>query len=103
MILMQDGATAHWSADTREALNVAGFKVLEGWPSGSPDLNPIEKVWARLEQCVADRGPYGREELQQFVYDEFLKLSDEFIEKLVLSFKGGLQECVKNSGNSLKN
>lgn len=29
-----------------ETANEMGYKVIEDWPPSSPDLNPIEQVWA---------------------------------------------------------
>jgi transposase len=105
MVLMQDGAKPHWFVHRNAggSCRETGVTVLEGWPSGSPDLNPIERLWARLDTRVADRGPYGVEELRKFVLEEFLAVPDQFIEDLALSFKQRLKDCIENGGQTVKN
>jgi len=41
---MQDGAPGHAAADTKRELQERGIEVIS-WPSFSPDLNPIERVY----------------------------------------------------------
>jgi inhibitor of nuclear factor kappa-B kinase subunit alpha len=51
-VYQQDSAPAHKAKMTQERLrrHVPAFISAEDWPSGSPDLNPLDyKLWAVLE------------------------------------------------------
>lgn len=100
LTLMQDGATAHWSEATKPAL--IGMEVLRDWPANSCDLNPVEKIWSILKTAVANRGPYGVEELEAYVLDEFMKIDDDTIAKFVQSFKGLLKKCIAAKGQAVR-
>jgi transposase len=41
--------------------------LLEDWPSGSPDLNPIESLWAILKRRVEELGPRTKDELIEVI------------------------------------
>ena len=79
---MQDNAPGHASAATQEDLRERGIEVIE-WPSFSPNLNPIERVWFIIKHQLQEEFPERmtptqlKEAVQQTWDDlEFPYLSD---------------------------
>jgi transposase len=53
---MQDNASIHTAGIIKRWFTEQGIVVVE-WPPHSPDLNPIEHVWARLKSWVYKHHP----------------------------------------------
>jgi transposase len=61
-IFQQDGAPCHTAKICKDWFERHGVTVLD-WPGNSPDLNPIENLWARLKHLVSARRPSNRASL----------------------------------------
>lgn len=85
-IFMQDGAACHTSRKTKAYLRNQGVKVLEEWPARSPDLNPIETLWAILQPRVSAGNARNASELTQLIIKEWNAVSQSTIDALVMSF-----------------
>jgi hypothetical protein len=67
-VLMQDGARIHWTSENKEFIKkTLKMPVVDEWPPHSADMNPIE--------------------LEEYVQDEFFKVSGEVVDRLVRSFE----------------
>ena len=60
-------------------------KVLE-WPSQSPDLNPVENVWAELKKSVWARRPTNLTQLHQLCQEEWAKIHPTYCGRLPETF-----------------
>jgi Transposase/DDE superfamily endonuclease len=100
--LMQDGAAAHKAGATRDWQKENKIDVLQKWPAHSPDLNPIETLWALLARKVADRGPIAEADLTIFLREEWEKIPQATVDRLVRSYESKLRACKEAQGGPLK-
>jgi transposase len=100
--LMQDGATPHSPKLCRHALLGNRITLVQNWPARSPDLNPIENIWAILKRKVRLRAPLTEEELKRVAIEEFGKLSAETISNTCKSINSRLEAVLGSKGNHLK-
>ncbi len=71
-------------------------------PPYSPDLNPIEHLWADLARRVEQYQCETMEELQDIVADEWKDTSVDFIRELVQSMPERCQAVIDANGDHTK-
>lgn len=96
---MHDGAGVHKAAEAWLKRNKVTVLV---WPASSPDGNPIENLWGLLAEAVAAKGPWGREQLVDFIVEAWNEIAQSVIDNLVLSFKRRCQAIVAAEGRAVK-
>ena len=101
-ILQQDNDPAHGEAgpsiekyNTRRGTRV---QLLKFWPPSSPDLNPIENVWAWAQRRVNARGCKTFAEFQQAVIDTLQSVPPQMLKGLVRSMPKRLAKVLENDG-----
>ena len=101
--LQQDGDKAHGKATTVvDAYNRkhrgSTVSLLSNWPSNSPDLSPIENVWAHVDREVAKLGCRTFAEFKDAIDFTFQNISRGMCENLFRSVPERLAECKRLDG-----
>ncbi|MDQ7007486.1 MAG: hypothetical protein Q9Q40_09650, partial [Acidobacteriota bacterium] len=94
----QDGAAGHKKAERNGWFENRGIRVLKNWPPNSPDLSPIETLWAVIAREVSARAPFGEDDLWRFVEHHFNVFPVEKLNNLVCEFSSRLEACVGLGG-----
>ena len=83
-IFQHDNATPHSARVTRELFDREGIELLS-WPAMSPDLNPVENLWAIIARRLYTRGiVYDNEDgLWEAIHRESMEIEREILEHLV--------------------
>ena len=75
-VVVMDNLSSHKVAGVREWIENAGAELLY-LPPYSPDMNPIEKAWAKLKQCLRSAKARTKEALEQAIADALKLISPE--------------------------
>ena len=81
-IFQQDGATAHTANSVKEWISQSNIELLP-WCPRSPDLNPIENIWAWMDHQMARVKITLIENLKEVLHQTWLTVPDELCRKLI--------------------
>lgn len=75
-VVVMDNLGSHKVDDVRQAIEKAGAEVLY-LPPYSPDLNPIEKAWAKFKQLLRSAKARSKDALDQAVADALNRITPD--------------------------
>lgn len=93
----QDNDPKHKSKLVQQWINKNGIDCLE-WPPYSPDLNPIENLWAHVKRRVEAKNSKTLDELRRALEAEWRATEASFCRKLVYSMTDRCRLVRENSG-----
>jgi len=86
ILFQQDNAACHTSYDSKAAIKVLFDKNSINWPPNSPDLSPIENVWAILKEKLSKRKIRNLDDLRENILDIWIKFPTSLCKKLCMQF-----------------
>jgi hypothetical protein len=103
VVFQQDNDSKHTSQRARQWFDEHGFELLD-WPAQSPDLNPIEHLWAHLKRQLAgyDEPPTSIHELWQRVEVEWNKIPAQVCIDLIESMPRRVAAVLAAKGSYTK-
>lgn len=96
-VLQQDNATPHKSRVAMAWFEEHDIELLE-WPPMSPDLNPIENLWAHLKRNLDGNIVHGMNNLFEVASRIFRDVDPNLLRNLVESMPRRCQEVIRRRG-----
>ena len=76
--------------------------IVMEWPAQSPDLNPIENIWADVKIAVAATKPTSNQALWNVVKESWHKIPLNRCQELVNSMPTRCKAVIDNKGHATK-
>ena len=99
--LQEDNSSIHKSKVSESYKKSQNIRTID-WPANSPDLNPIENLWAVLKQRVQVKAPKDIKELENIVKAEWETFDPQFLSKFVHSMKRRCQLVISKDGKKIQ-
>lgn len=99
---LQDGAPCHTSKKVMAFLKEANIPVMD-WPGNSPDLNPIENLWAIMKgKLKKNKNITSLPLLIRAIKELWVTLPRPLMLKLAHSMPSRIKKCLENGGQMTK-
>ena len=93
-----DNAPTHSAKTTKQYFSSKGIQYTKNWPPNSPDLNPIENVWAWMKHRVYAKHHNTLAELKAAVQAAWADLPDSTCKTLMHSLQRRKDVCLERDG-----
>ena len=100
-VFQHDNAPVHTSRLTLSFLAEQGIVVM-GWPAQSPDINPIEHLWAILKKKVKAEQRRKQQTFREAVIKAWSELPLSLIQTLIDSIPDRLRAVIESKGYATK-
>jgi len=99
LYFQQDNAPAHSSKEIKKILlETENIKSLKFWPPNSPEISPIEKVWAFILRKLEGKKFNNLEDLKKEVLFIWNRIPISFCEKIIDKFNDDIHLLSKSGG-----
>ena len=96
-IFQQDGAPCHRSISISDWFRSSNW-IVSSWPANSPDLNPIENLWALIKIKIRKIRHKTIDELKENIQKVWDDILTESAKSLIQSMTDRLQTCIELQG-----
>ena len=97
-IYQQDGAPCHTAKKVKKWLSNQEISYIEDWPGQSPDISPIENLWAILKARIREKDTSTIDKLEKELRMGWEELPPSLLQNLALSVPRRLQEVKERKG-----
>jgi len=98
VIFQQDNASCHKTITVMKWIKDNDFQTFN-WPPNSPDLNPIENLWATLKRRTYSQGPFSTvDQLEKVIRQKWSEITLEEIHNLIESMPNRCFAVIKSGG-----
>ena len=93
---------AHTAKSTKRFLEKEHIDVVEDWPTKGDDINPIENLWAILDERLEEKKFKTKKGMKKAIMGIWEKVDQQLLHNLVSSVPDRLRRIIKAKGGSIK-
>jgi len=94
-----DNDPKHTSTKALSFLFDNNIKCVYWWPPNSPDLNPIEHLWAYIKRKLQSEKIGSKSELEKKIKNIWINIPYEIIYNLICSMPNRINQIIANNGD----
>ena len=98
----QDGAPCHTAKEVTQWFEDCHIPLLKPWPGNSPDISPIENLWAIIKAKLRGRDTSSLPKLEAEIRKCWEDFKPEVMQNLADSVPKRLRDVIKKKGNAIK-